>query len=111
MKQIDGRTSLNEGKRITNVNGKNWEEAEVEAMKKANKAKFDQNEGLRITLMATKEDTLVECSPRDRKWGIGHGLHSEEKYQEALWGDNQHGEVLMFLRSQYKEGIHVKMDQ
>jgi hypothetical protein len=103
MRQVDGRTSLNEGKRITNLNGKNWEEVEIEAMKKANRAKYDQNLGLRTALLATKDTRMVECSPHDRRWGIGHALTSVDKYQEQLWGWNQLGDALESIRTELRD--------
>uniref|UniRef100_A0A914R7F4 NADAR domain-containing protein n=1 Tax=Parascaris equorum TaxID=6256 RepID=A0A914R7F4_PAREQ len=33
--------------------------------------KFSQNEVIRRQLFSTENSTMVECSPRDRVWGIG----------------------------------------
>jgi hypothetical protein len=108
MQQTDGRDSLTEGKKIRNMNKKNWKEAEDEAMKKANKAKFDQNAGLRATLMATQQSHLAEASPHDRNWGIGYALNNEEKTQHLTWGDNKLGHVLMSLRQYYADSGEPK---
>jgi hypothetical protein len=108
MQQVDGRDSLTEGKKIKNMNKKNWEEAEEEAMKRANKAKYDQNPGLLTNLMATKQSHLAEASPHDRKWGIGYAINNEEKTQHLLWGDNKFGHVLMSLRSDYEEAANIR---
>jgi hypothetical protein len=111
MRQVDGRTSLNEGKRITNINGKNWDEVEIEAMKKANRAKFDQNPGLRMALLATNDTQMVECSPHDRRWGIGHALNSADKHQQINWGLNQMGDALNSLRDEFREApININME-
>jgi hypothetical protein len=111
MKQIDGRTSLNEGKKIVARNKKNWDEVKEEIMKTANRAKFDQNAGLRNALLATQNTKLFECSPHDKVWGIGFALSSDQKSQEMRHGDNLQGKCLMAIRDEIREALHLKMDQ
>jgi hypothetical protein len=102
MKQKDGGQSLIEGKKIRNLSKKNWEEVEIEVMKKVNREKYIQNPALKAILLATNDSILAEASPRDKRWGIGFPLHGVEKEQRQKWGDNNFGKVLMSLRSDFK---------
>jgi hypothetical protein len=63
-------------------------------------AKFGQHEDLREFLRGTREDVLVEASPRDRIWGIGMGASNENATNPARWrGQNLLGFALMDVRS------------
>jgi ribA/ribD-fused uncharacterized protein len=60
-------------------------------MRKALRAKFDQNEEMRKRLIETGTATLVEDSPEDRFWG------------GAIEGSmNMLGKLLMELRESYR---------
>lgn len=48
-----------------------WNSLSFDAMKCAVYEKFSQNEIIRRQLFSTNNSTMVECSPRDRLWGIG----------------------------------------
>jgi hypothetical protein len=103
MRQKDGSGCLTEGKKIKNLTNKNWDEAEEESMKKANREKFNQNLGLKAFLMSTENRMLAEASLYDKRWGIGYSLRSEGKEQQLTWGDNKMGKCLMFLRHEFAQ--------
>jgi hypothetical protein len=103
MKQKDGAQCLAEGKNIKNLTHKNWEEAEDEAMKRANRYKYEQNPDLKAMLMATKDSTLAEASPHCKRWGIGVPLSNAGKENTQLWGNNKFGQALMTLRKEFAE--------
>lgn len=65
-----------------------WEEAKVEVMRTALKAKFTQNPHLKEKLLATKDAVLMENSQKDYFWGIGKDGS----------GKNMLGKLLMELR-------------
>ena len=67
-------------KRIGNnirVNRTEWKIPGTYAMEEALKAKFEQNKDLKDYLVSTGHKVLVECT-RDRLWGCGHHLYSED---------------------------------
>jgi len=69
---------------------------------RGNKAKFDQNPGLKEYLLATKGETIVEASPYDKIWGIGRGEEDPDCHDRDKWlGTNWLGEVLTALRDNY----------
>jgi ribA/ribD-fused uncharacterized protein len=48
-----------------------WEKTCLIIVKRGVKAKFVQNDDIQETLLKTGSALLAECSPYDRKWGIG----------------------------------------
>lgn len=48
-----------------------WEKTCLTIVKRGVKAKFVQNDDIQETLLKTDSALLAECSPYDRKWGIG----------------------------------------
>lgn len=64
-------------------------------------AKFSQNDYLKHELLSTGDSILVECSPRDKIWGIG----ISDNYQNLdNWrGTNLLGFTLMQVREDLKE--------
>jgi hypothetical protein len=103
MLEQDAGKALMESKKIVNMNNKDWAEVEYVEMKNANRYKYQQNPGARATLLATKLNRLAECSPHNRKWGIGWSLSSEEKLDQHGWGDNWMGDILQELRLELVE--------
>jgi len=71
----------------------NWEEVKEKIMRKANKAKFSQNEKLKKLLLETGDCTLIEDSPTDEVWGIG----------KDGTGENKLGKILMRLRDEFRK--------
>ena len=62
---------------------------------------FSQNEHLKKALFDTAGSTLVEASPRDRRWGIGLGKDNEKALSRDTWrGTNWLGQVLTEVREE-----------
>eukprot|EP01138_Halocafeteria_seosinensis_P005734 gb/GECG01005862.1/.p1 GENE.gb/GECG01005862.1/~~gb/GECG01005862.1/.p1 ORF type:complete len:154 (+),score=19.53 gb/GECG01005862.1/:1-462(+) len=70
-----------------------WNDVKEDVMRRALRAKFEQNPELRDQLMATHPATLVEDAPTDAYWGIGKDSN----------GKNRLGVLLMELRDQLRE--------
>jgi predicted NAD-dependent protein-ADP-ribosyltransferase YbiA (DUF1768 family) len=66
-----------------------WNYVRDEIMEKALLAKFSQNEKLKTILINTKDNEIIEASPRDDYWGWG----------KDKTGKNMLGKLLMKIRS------------
>jgi ribA/ribD-fused uncharacterized protein len=72
-----------------------WHEAKLDLMRRADRAKYEQNPDLASLLLATGDAELVEDSPSEPFWGIG------PDGQGANWA----GRVLMEVRGLLRQGI------
>ncbi|XP_078657309.1 uncharacterized protein LOC144903200 [Branchiostoma floridae x Branchiostoma belcheri] len=89
------------GRQVRNYNDEVWNAHCQRVVKEGNRAKFTQNPHLREALLATKGTTLVEASPRDRKWGIGLSAKNVKAHNRATWrGQNLLGAILTELRDE-----------
>jgi ribA/ribD-fused uncharacterized protein len=71
-----------------------WMSVKVQIMRRVDFAKFTQHSELAASLLETKDANLIEDSPYDAFWGIGHdGL-----------GENWAGRVLMEIREVLRGG-------
>lgn len=70
-----------------------WEEIKESLMKKAMIAKFQSHENIRKILLDTNNEVLMENSPFDHYWGIGHDGT----------GLNRLGHLLMEVRALLKK--------
>lgn len=91
------------GRAVKDFDQEVWDENCDMVVERANLLKFGQDERLKGILLGTGERELVETSPNDKLWGIGfdteHALGNE-----ASWGENRLGKVLMRVREQLKGG-------
>lgn len=69
-----------------------WKSVKEDVMKRALRAKFDQNKELRRKLLETHPNELIEDAPNDSYWGRGKHFH----------GENRLGTLLMELRDFYR---------
>ena len=66
----------------------------------ARDVEFAPHEDMRAHLMSTSGRVLVEASPRDRIWGIGHGRDHADATRPGAWrGLNLLGFALMEARA------------
>lgn len=97
------------GRRVQGFDRDEWENIEENGQPfcwnvvyRGNKAKFDQNPGLKVELLATRGKTIVEASPYDKIWGIGIRASDPDARDRDRWrGSNWLGEVLTVLRDSY----------
>lgn len=95
------------GRRVVGFDEDRWNAVAREIVYRGNEAKFTQNEGMWLALLATQGTTLVEASPTDRIWGIGLADHDPRALDRAQWqGTNWLGEVLTQLREALSNKTH-----
>ena len=59
------------GRKVKPWDEAKWKEVRSDIVYRATQMKFNQNETLKQTLLATKETIIAEASPFDKIWGIG----------------------------------------
>ena len=88
-----------------------WEKTCLTIVKRGVKAKFVQNEDIRETLLSTGSTLLAECSPYDRKWGIGIDINDPDRLEISKWkGKNLLGRILMEVREELRQEIQASSD-
>ena len=88
-----------------------WEKTCKAIVKRGVKAKFAQNEDILETLLATGNALLAECSPYDRKWGIGIDIKDPDRLKIAMWkGSNLLGRILMEVREELRQEVQASPD-
>ena len=87
------------GHQITkSLNTREWKEIAKDVCKQGIKEKFDQNTNLKLLLLSTNNQTLVEASA-DKVWGTGIPLKDDNCLNTDTWnGIGILGEILMELR-------------
>ena len=85
-----------------------WNQTCVPIVKRGVKAKFSQNEYILHKLLNTGNALLAECSPYDKKWGIGIDINDPDRYVIAKWkGQNLLGRILMEVREELHQEIQA----
>eukprot|EP00966_Prymnesium_polylepis_P035365 821654-Prymnesium_polylepis.1 len=91
------------GRRVKGFDEARWVSVRSAVVAYGNYLKFSQNKGLRKTLMATGDLTLVEAARNDTIWGIG--LSVKDAAAGVKWrGLNLLGQSLMAARQALGEG-------
>lgn len=87
------------GRQVRGFVGPTWDAARFEVVVAGNRAKFGQNPRLGAFLDHTGDAVLVEASPVDLIWGIGHAAHEPDAARPEAWrGLNLLGFALMQVR-------------
>ncbi|KAF8908437.1 hypothetical protein CPB85DRAFT_1309450 [Mucidula mucida] len=89
------------GRKVANFDEETWNQNRSQIVLEGSLHKFQQNEELRETLLATGTKKLVEASPRDRIWGVGYG-HKNALKMKQQWGLNLLGKALEEAREKLK---------
>ncbi len=89
------------GRKVANFDEETWNQNRSRIVLEGSLHKFQQNEELRETLLATGTKKLVEASPRDRIWGVGYG-HKNALKMKQQWGLNLLGKALEEAREKLK---------
>lgn len=78
-----------------------WEKVCYNIVKRGVSAKFRQNRAIQDILINTGNEVIAECSPTDRKWGIGIGIDDPKRLDAGKWkGRNLLGRILMEVREE-----------
>jgi ribA/ribD-fused uncharacterized protein len=88
------------GRGVNGFDEARWARERFELVTQGNLAKFGQNESLKLHLLSTREEVLVEASPVDAIWGIGCAADDPAAVEPLNWrGLNLLGFALMRVRS------------
>ena len=94
------------GQKFPEFNSELWEKTCQTIVKRGVKAKFLQNDDILKILLNTGNALLAECSPYDKKWGIGIDINDPDRYVIAKWkGRNLLGRILMEVREELRQEI------
>lgn len=96
--------------RFTPAQLQQWDSVKFDVVVEGNYCKFKQDPDLLRQLLATGERELVEASPQDNVWGIGHAAEFAEMYREH-WGSNLLGKALMAVRKRLRAEIQDGVGQ
>lgn len=88
---------------FSEFNSVTWDSTCYTIVKRGVKAKFSQNPAIRKILMETGNALLAECSPKDKKWGIGIDISDPDRLDVSKWnGKNLLGRILMEVREELR---------
>ena len=91
------------GRQVKGFDGVKWDAHKEEIVRRANRAKFAQNKGLRRKLFQTGRKMLVEASPIDMIWGIGLDAENARKTPPNQWpGQNLLGKIITEVREELR---------
>ena len=81
-----------------------WENTCRTIVKRGVRAKFSQNKDILQKLVSTGNELLAECSPFDKKWGVGIDIMDPDRTDISKWkGENLLGRVLMEVREELRQ--------
>lgn len=94
------------GQKFAEFDSELWEKTCVAIVKRGVKAKFAQNRSILKILLNTGNALLAECSPYDKKWGIGIDINDPQRFFVANWkGKNLLGRILMEVRDELRQEL------
>ena len=92
------------GRQVKGFDEAVWERERENVVRVASYYKFSQNPAMRQHLLGTGDKMLVEASPFDAIWGIGHRADDPAAIQPSLWrGSNLLGKSLQVVRDLLRE--------
>lgn len=96
------------GRQVRNFNEAIWILKRFEIVVEGGLQKFSQHDDLKLFLLNTKEQVLVEASPVDKIWGIGLAADSTKAENPKRWnGLNLLGFALMEVRDQLRSTTKI----
>ena len=99
------------GQRFPEFDSDLWNKTSFAIVKRGVKAKFSQNEDIRKELLSTGNELLAECSPTDKKWGIGIDINDTDRFIVSKWnGKNYLGRILMEVREELRQELLITQD-
>jgi len=108
MREKHPMESKNLGRRVENFSDDYWAKVSRDIVARGAGLKFAQNPVVRDELLSTGAAMLVECAPRDTRWGIGLGKNNERSKHPEQWrGKNWLGQCLTFAKFKIKDALDV----
>eukprot|EP00090_Calanus_glacialis_P006100 TRINITY_DN14792_c0_g1_i1.p1 TRINITY_DN14792_c0_g1~~TRINITY_DN14792_c0_g1_i1.p1 ORF type:complete len:198 (-),score=41.60 TRINITY_DN14792_c0_g1_i1:100-666(-) len=105
MEESDPKAHKRLGRQVTPYDDELWKEVAREVVTRGCWLKFGQNEDIWRELNRTGESLLVECAPRDTRWGIGLGVGNPKCADPNKWrGTNWLGQCLTGAREHVRKG-------
>lgn len=90
--------------KFASFDSEKWENMCGHIVKRGLRAKFMQNPELKEKLLSTGNCILAECSPYDKKWGIGLDICDARRLDVEKWkGKNLLGRLLMEVREELRD--------
>jgi ribA/ribD-fused uncharacterized protein len=87
------------GRAVKNFDPQVWDDLKYAFVKEGNVLKFSQHPDMKIFLLQTEKNVIVEASPMDAIWGIGLGRENPKAKSPFTWrGQNLLGFALMEVR-------------
>jgi ribA/ribD-fused uncharacterized protein len=103
LKESDPSSCKALGRKVRDFDEAAWAAARVGIVVRGNVAKFGSDDALCRYLLGTREQLLVEASPRDTIWGIGLGKDNPRAREPATWrGLNLLGFALVQARGELR---------
>ena len=100
------------GQRFSEFNAAVWEKTCYRIVRRGVRAKFVQNPEILQILLGTGNTLLAECSPYDKKWGIGINITDPDRLNIANWkGKNLLGRILMEIREELRRETQLSPDE
>ncbi|KAF4581390.1 hypothetical protein EYR40_002979 [Pleurotus pulmonarius] len=91
------------GRKVKNFDDETWKLHRERIVFEGNLHKFRQHAELKSKLLATGEKEIVEASPHDKIWGIGHSEQAAISRGGLKWGLNLLGKALVQVREALKQ--------
>lgn len=99
------------GQKFPEFNSDLWDRTCFTIVKRGVKAKFAQNPVILQKLLDTDNTLLAECSPYDKKWGIGIDIKDSDRHEIPKWkGKNLLGRILMEAREELRQEVLTAPD-
>ena len=105
MEESDPKEHKSLGRQVTPYDDDLWKEVARKVVTRGCWLKFGQNNEIWKELDKTGESLLVECAPRDTRWGIGLGVNNPKCTDRKKWrGTNWLGQCLTEARGHIRNG-------
>lgn len=99
------------GKEVSGFSEEIWAAKRIPIISVSNREKFNQNLGMKDTLMRTKEAIMVEASPWDKIYGVGLGKNDPLIKDPKNWkGLNLLGNVLTNLKIKFSLDLELEQE-
>ena len=112
MEESDPKEHKKLGRQVTPYDDDLWKSVARQVVTRGCWLKFMQNKDIWAELDLTGDSLLVECAPRDTRWGIGMGINNSKCANKNKWrGTNWLGYCLTEAREHIRQGTEPAMPE